>query len=67
MYDEDDDATNIQYYNDEASNNDFFDDCITYTSFMVIRTKLFNFLKGNTQFTKYVIELILEVKEIITS
>ena len=68
MYVEDiHDITNEQYFDKIVPTNEVDEECISYTSFMVICGYLFNSLKGNSYLTKYVVGLILEVNEIITS
>lgn len=67
MYDGDDYFINDQCQNKREPSNETCDDCISYPSLIVICAELFNSLKSNSQLTKYVIVLILEVKEIIAS
>ena len=68
VYVEDDNTTTNDQYLDEIEHiNEVNEERISYNFFMVICFNLFNSLKGNSHLTKYVIGLILEVKEIITT
>ena len=75
MNDDDDNninvLSNIKNYNEMKSyhvlesNHESNDDRLSYSSFMVICNQFYNSVKGINQITKYVVRLMLEIKEII--
>ena len=68
IYDEDEHSTtDDQYLVEIEPINEDSEEHIAHASFTVICAELFNSLKGNFHLMKFIIGLILEVKEIITS